>query len=823
MSYSQNLRTDTNLQTADNYFNNLYDQNVTTRFLNNKTTGRKTVIEGVANVGDVLTIVSTSNGDWKDPDVARWQASGGGGTMNDFTLQTTNPLKVDGVNSTVVNNADIVNLSLAPSPAVGTYANPASITVTNEGLVSNVVSGSAPVVPLSKNINVSSALSSTGNNSFYADNNTDLNIDIADQVNPVSGTWGDSTHVAEISINNKGIVTSVVNTPISYPSDINKSVTVSSNLTTTGDNVFNGPNSTNLNIDLADTPIVPNTYGSSTSVGALTIDQKGRVTAGANVPIGGITIATNAPITGGSTVFPNGNLSLSHATSGVTPNTYGSATSVPVFGVNSTGHITNVTNTPITFPTAINKSVTVSSNLVSTGDNVFNGPNATNLNLDLSNTGVVSAIYGNSTNTLQANIDSKGRVVSASNVPIAFPASSVTINTTTPIAGGGTGNTFNLTHANSSVIPGAYGNPLSGVVPIITADAKGHISAASQVALPGQGVQGDGVAITGGGSVFGVNPTITLSHANFGTAGTYGSNTTTNIITTNASGHITGITSTPIAFPADTSLNSITLRNWKAGTGSTVGASDNVVVGDSALSATVRTNIIGSGSSSPLGGGDNNIMGYQSTAFNTFSNIIGNGNTATANNTNILGSGITNSLANSTTIGSNISNHIVNSTGFYRSTSQYSCQATNLANVVYNVFPSTLTIAPANIDWNFTNGVGVASNSLLLNDANALFHVQAWVTINLTPISAAATQHQFQARLRYINDVAAAVTISSQSQFFYSTNLLSFSLAFNISGFIRTASTIGAGQFAFVDIFRNTSNVASVTCNNYRITMTRVA
>jgi len=822
MSYSQNSRTDTNLQTADNYFNNLYDQNVTMKFLHNKTTGRKTVVEGVANVGDVLTIVSPSSGNWQDPDVARWQ-SGGGGTMSDFTLQTTNPLKVDGVNSTVVNNADVVNLSLAPSPAVGTYPNPVSITVTNEGLVSNVVSGGAPVVPLSKNVNVSSALSSTGNNSFYANNNVDLDIDIADQVNPVSGTWGDANNVAVIDVNNKGIITSVVNTPIAFPADINKSVTVTPNLVLTGDNVFNGPNATNLNIDLSDTPVVPNVYGNSTSVSQVNIDQKGRVVGASNVPIGGITVATNAPITGGSTVFPNGNLTLSHAASGVIANpSYGSATSVPVFGVNSTGHVTSVTNTPISFPADINKSVTVSSNLIATGDNVFNGPNATNLNIDLGNTPVVSGIYGNSANIPRLDIDQKGRIQSASVVPISFPASVVTINTTTPIAGGGVGNTFTLSHANSTVLPGAYGNPGNALIPIITCDQKGHITAASQGAIPSQAVAGDGSVILGGGSVLGINPGITLSHANFGTAGTYGSNTTTNIIQTNASGHITSITPTAIAFPPDTSLDSIALRNWKAGTGSLVGASDNVVIGDTATSSTVRTNIIGSGASSTAGG-DNNIIGYQSTSSSTNTNILGNGSTATANNTNIIGSGITNSLVNSTTIGSNLSNHIVNSTGYYRSTNQYSCQATNTANVVYNVFPATLTIAPANINWNFTNGVGVVSNSLLLNDPDALFHIEANVTINVTPPNAAATQHQFQCRLRYIDNVSPAVNISTQSQFYYSTSTLQFALAYSISGYIRTPNVIGAGQFAFVDIFRNTSSAPSVTCNNYRITMTRVA
>ena len=63
-----------------------------------------------------------------------------------------------------------------------------------------------------------------------------------------------------------------------------------------------------------------------------------------------ITVKTSSPISGGSStaVTGSGTWTISHSNSGVTAGTYGSATSVPVFKVNATGHVTEVTNTTIT-------------------------------------------------------------------------------------------------------------------------------------------------------------------------------------------------------------------------------------------------------------------------------------------------------------------------------------------------------------------------------------------------------------------------------------------------------------------------------------------
>jgi len=63
-----------------------------------------------------------------------------------------------------------------------------------------------------------------------------------------------------------------------------------------------------------------------------------------------ITVKTTSPISGGSdtAVTGTGTWTISHANSGVTAGTYGSATAVPKITVDATGHVTSVTDTTIT-------------------------------------------------------------------------------------------------------------------------------------------------------------------------------------------------------------------------------------------------------------------------------------------------------------------------------------------------------------------------------------------------------------------------------------------------------------------------------------------
>lgn len=173
---------------------------------------------------------------------------------------------------------------------------------------------------------------------------------------------------------------------------------------------------------------------------------------------------------------------------GVSAGTYGSDTEVPVFTVNGQGRLTGAGTTPIDFGAAtVSRAdgLTTARDFYITGDGFassvsFNGLANVGLGLTLSNTGVVAGTYGSATQVGILTVDSKGRVIQASNVGIAFGTATVaqadTVKTTRSSA-----NALNyLTFVDDDNAAGGYENVFTNPA-LVYQPAQGKIGIATNV------------------------------------------------------------------------------------------------------------------------------------------------------------------------------------------------------------------------------------------------------------------------------------------------------------------------------------------------------
>ena len=238
------------------------------------------------------------------------------------------------------------------------------------------------------------------------------------------------------------------------------------------------------------------------------------------------TIAQSAPV-----IVTNlqGSITISHARSGVTAATYGSASLIPVITVDDNGHVTTITTSAASgLPAATANGQLLVGNTVSSSFDVFTPAQSAPIIVTVgkgtityshARSGVVAAdSYGSSAIIPVLAIDANGHITAAVNTAVAISAAAVTSGILT-VARGGTGkdatglangqlligNTVNtgfdlttiaqtapvivvngkgtitLSHASSTVAPAVYGG--SNRVIGYTVDTFGHLTTATNVAI----------------------------------------------------------------------------------------------------------------------------------------------------------------------------------------------------------------------------------------------------------------------------------------------------------------------------------------------------
>lgn len=102
---------------------------------------------------------------------------------------------------------------------------------------------------------------------------------------PASGvtaaTYGDGTHVSQVTVNAEGLITSASNVAITAGSGITDLTSTASTITVTA------PTGPTTNVDLPTTGVAAATYGDSTHVAEITVDSRGRLTSASSVAISG--------------------------------------------------------------------------------------------------------------------------------------------------------------------------------------------------------------------------------------------------------------------------------------------------------------------------------------------------------------------------------------------------------------------------------------------------------------------------------------------------------------------------------------------------------
>ena len=320
------------------------------------------------------------------------------------------------------------------------YLNNVDVTETVQDLIGSAISGGV------------------GLTSSYNDTSGITTIDL-DNTTVSPGSYGSSTSIPSFTVDAQGRITAAstnsISTDLSVAADSGTNQTISlgtETLTISGDTGITTTTTTNgVNIDLDDTTVSPGTYGSSTSIPSFTVDQQGRITSASTNSIStDLTVAadsgSNQTISLGSETFTiSGDTGITTTTgtnsvsidlddTTVTPGTYGSSTAIPSITVDQQGRITSATTNSISTDLTVaadsgaNQTISLGSETFTiSGDTGITTTTGTNsVSIDLDDTGVTPATYGDADSVAQFTVDQQGRITSATNVNISLTSSAIT-------------------------------------------------------------------------------------------------------------------------------------------------------------------------------------------------------------------------------------------------------------------------------------------------------------------------------------------------------------------------------------------------------------
>jgi hypothetical protein len=316
-----------------------------------------------------------------------------------------------------------------------------------------------------------------------------------------------------------------------------------------------------LNIGHGTSGAVTGTYGSQSRIPILAVDTYGHITlatssdvAIAGTSITGSDLTVSSPLTGTATNALLRSGTIGHGTSGAIPGTYGSLSSVPIFAVNTWGHVVLATASAIAIAgTAVTGAdLTVSAPLTGTATNALLRAGT----IGHGTSGVTGGSYGGATNIPRIAVDTWGHITAVDTFSLTGTAiTGADVSATTPILLSGTSTNaalrpFSIAHATSGAIPATYG--AASQVAQVTVDTYGHVTAATGVDIAINGTAVTGANLTVSSPLVGTATNAllragTVGHGTSGViGGTYGGASGIPRVGVDTWGHVTVATSFPL-------------------------------------------------------------------------------------------------------------------------------------------------------------------------------------------------------------------------------------------------------------------------------------